>query len=540
MAILGPDGNPVSTAELNQEIAAPTQLGPRSVYREGVATGLTPESLAALLQDAAWGYGRRYLTLAEEMEERYLHYASQLQTRRLAIEAIEPVVEVPEGTPTKIADAVHGLVADPAFREMIGSLTDAVAKGYSAVELIWDYVDGLLKPVKYIWRDPRFFLPDRQTLSELRLVVDYGFEGAPLPPAKFAVHMPRSKMGVPLRRGVARAAAFAFMIQGFSLKDWVSFSEVYGMPLRIGRYPAGASQEDRRVLLRAVRDIGTDAAAIVPVGMEMEFAKVEGQHGSAVFGGLIDYVDRQVSKVVVGQTLTADEGSRGGSMAQAKVHNEVRLDIARADGRQMGTTASRDVIAPFVAFNFGPQRVYPTVSFPIAEPDDITALSNALAQLVPMGLRVKAAEIRGKLSLSDPAPDDEVLAKEAAPSPPEPIALPAPVPGGKSATLSSLAGHVTGCRCGGCLARLSADPADPADQVDDGLGLTDALLSTAADDFAEITDPLLGPLALAASKATTLDEALAIIRKRGPDGAALLEQLAIATATARGIGDVRD
>ena len=218
MAILGPDGNPVSTADLNQEIAAPTQLGPRSVYREGVATGLTPESLAALLQDAAWGYGRRYLTLAEEMEERYLHYASQLQTRRLAIEAIEPVVEMPEGTPTKIADAVHGLVADPAFREMIGSLTDAVAKGYSAVELIWDYVDGLLKPVKYIWRDPRFFLPDRQTLTELRLVVDYGFEGAPLPPAKFAVHMPRSKMGVPLRRGVARVAAFAFMIQGFSLK----------------------------------------------------------------------------------------------------------------------------------------------------------------------------------------------------------------------------------------------------------------------------------------------------------------------------------
>ncbi|UIY44131.1 DUF935 domain-containing protein [Methylobacterium radiotolerans] len=535
MAILGPDGNPVSTADLNREIAAPMELGPRSVYREGVASGLTPESLAALLQDAAWGYGRRYLTLAEEMEERYLHYASQLQTRRLAIEAIEPVVEVPEGTPTKIADAVHGLVADPAFREMIGSLTDAVAKGYSAVELIWDYVDGLLKPVKYIWRDPRFFIPDRQTLSELRLVVDYGFEGAPLPPAKFAVHMPRSKMGVPLRRGVARAAAFAYMIQGFSLKDWVAFSEVYGMPLRIGRYPAGASQEDRRVLLRAVRDIGSDAAAIVPVGMEMEFAKVEGQHGSAVFGGVIDYVDRQVSKVIVGQTLTADEGSRGGSMAQAKVHNEVRLDIARADGRQMGSTASRDVIAPFVAFNFGPQRVYPTVSFPIAEPDDIVALSNALVGLVPLGLRVKAAEIRGKLSLSDPAADDEVLSKPVPAPSPEPIAL--PTPGGKSATLAALPGHVAGCRCGGCLARLSADPADHAD---DGLGLTDALLSASAEDFTEITDPLLGPLALAASKATTLDEALALIRKRGPDGAALLERLAIATATARGIGDTVD
>lgn len=532
--ILGPDGNPVSSADLNREISAPMELGPRSVYREGVASGLTPESLAALLQEAAWGYGRRYLTLAEEMEERYLHYASQLQTRRLAIEAIEPTVENPDGLPTKIADAVHALVADPAFREMIGELTDGIAKGYSVCELIWDYVDGLLRPVSYIWRDPRFFLWDRQTLSELRLVVDFGFEGAPLPPAKFVVHTPRSKMGVPLRRGVARAAAFAFMIQGFSLKDWTAFSEVYGMPIRIGRYPLSASAEDRRVLLRAVRDIASDAAAVIPVGMEFEFAKVEGQHGAAVFGGLIEYVDKQISKLVLGQTMTSDEG---GSLAQARVHNEVRLDILRADGRQIGNTVSRDVIKFFVSLNFGPQPAYPSVKFPVAEPEDIQALSTALIGLVPLGLKVGQREVRGKLGLSDPEDDEDLLAKPEPPPPPVPTALPTPAPGGKPDALAALSGHVAGCRCGGCLARLSADPAD---LEDDGLGLTDALLSTVGDDFAEITDPLLGPLALAASKATTLEEALAMIRKRGPDGVALIEQLAIATATARGIGDVAD
>lgn len=532
--ILGPDGNPVSSADLNREIAMPMELGPRSVYREGVASGLTPESLAALLQEAAWGYGRRYLTLAEEMEERYLHYASQLQTRRLAIEAIEPTVENPDGTPTKITDAVHTLVTDPAFREMIGELTDGIAKGYSVCELIWDYVDGLLRPVSYIWRDPRFFLWDRHTLSELRLVVDFGFEGAPLPPAKFVVHTPRSKMGVPLRRGVARAAAFAFMIQGFSLKDWASFSEVYGMPLRVGRYPQSASPEDRRVLLRAVRDIASDAAAVIPVGMELEFHKVDGQHGTAVFGGLIEYVDKQVSKLVLGQTMTSDEG---GSLAQARVHNEVRLDILRADGRQISNTVSRDVIAPFVAFNFGPQAAYPRVRFPVAEPEDIKALSEALIGLVPLGLKVSQREIRGKLGVSDPEKDEELLAQPAPPPVPDLPALPPPAPSGKPAALAALQGHVTGCQCGGCLSRLAADLGDHAPE---GLGLTDALLTASVGDFAEITDPLLGPLTLAASKATTLEEALALIRRRGPDGLALLDQLAIATATARGIGDVAD
>ena len=509
----------------------PTDFGVRSVHREGVGSGLTPDGLAAVLRDAAAGYARRYLTLAEEMEERYLHYASVLQTRRLAIEAIEPAVEAGDEVPTKITDAVHQLVAEPRFREMVGELTDGIAKGYSVCELIWDYVDGLLRPISYTWRDPRFFQFDRISLTELRLATDGDFEGVPLPPGKFIQHMPRSKMGIPLRRGVARAAAWAFMLQSFSLKDWAAFSEVYGMPLRIGRYQANATKEDIRTLLQAVRMIASDAAAVIPIGMEMEFAKVDGQHGSAVFGGLIDYVDKQVSKAVVGQTMTSDEG---GSLAQARVHNEVRLDILRADGRQLGNTVQNDLIQWFVAFNFGPQPSYPTVDFPVAEPEDVVALSNALAQLVPLGLRVGQSEILGKLGLSEPKAEEPVLEQRTPPALPAPTDRPA-LP--KPASLSALPGHVAGCRCGGCIARLAANPADHGE---DGLSLTDALLTASAGEFGEITDPLLGPLAFAATKGGSLDEALALIRARGPDGAVLLERLAIATATARGIGDVVD
>lgn len=527
--ILGPDGQPVSSADLNREIAMPTEIGVRSVQREGVASGLGPESLAAILRDATGGHARRYLTLAEEMEERYLHYASQLQTRRLAIEAIEPSIEAGEGISSKIIDAVHELVEAPRFREMIGELTDGIAKGYSVVELMWDYTGGLLRPVEYIWRDPRFFQFDRVSLTELRLATDGNLDGEQLPPAKFIRHMPRSKMGIPLRRGVARSAAWAFMLQSFSLKDWAAFSEVYGMPLRIGRYPASASPDDIRTLLRAVRSIASDAAAVIPTTMELEFAKVDGQHGTAVFGGLISYVDKQVSKAIVGQTMTADEG---GSLAQAKVHNEVRLDIVRADGRQIGNTISRDVIEAFVSFNFGPQAAYPRVAFPVAEPEDVKALADGLAQLVPLGLRVGQAEIRNKLGLSEPQGEEEVLAQaQPMPSLPPPAKLPAlPKP-------AALHAHVPGCQCGGCLTRLAADPVD---RLLDAGDLVDALQAEAGRDWTEITDPLLGPIIAAASMARSLDEALGMIRRRGPDGSRLLEALAAATATARGIGDVVD
>lgn len=546
--IIGPDGAPVSAADLAREVAAATEWGVRSVRREGVASGLTPEGLAAMLRAAADGYARQYLTLAEEMEERYLHYGAQLQTRRLAIDAITPAVEAPEGTPAKIVDAVNGLVEDPNFTEMVTTLQDGIGKGYSVSEIIWDYQDGLLKPVDYRWRDPRFFVVDRVTLSDLKLAVEWDYEGAPLQPYKFIQHVPRSRMGVPIRGGVARSAAWAFMLQSFALKDWAAFSEVYGLPLRVGKYAANASKDDIRTLLRAVRGIASDAAAVIPIGMEIEFQKVEGGHGAAVFGDLISYVDKTISKIIVGQTMTADDGA---SQSQAVVHNEVRLDILRADGKATGRTLSRDLIAPFVAFNFGPQPSYPRVTFPVAEPEDITALSAALGILVPIGLKVGAGEIRAKLGLSEPEEADELLERPKPPPaapPPAPGGPPGPKPPQPPASPEDLAAHVPGCRCGPCLAgagrRTGIVPihlaGDPAHAGPDGIEETEAAMAAALDGWQEVTDPLLGPLLLAAARAKSFDEALAMIARRGPDGSALLERLAAATAIARGIGDVMD
>ncbi len=514
-------GRPIEKKVLGQEIATPELSGVRRTAHEAVASGLTPEGLAALLRDAANGHARRYLTLAEEMEERYLHYASQLQTRRLAIDGVAATVEVPDGVPTKIVDAVNELIEASGFEAAASDCGDGIGKGFSAIEMIWDYADRRLKPVEYKWRDPRFFQFDELSLTELRLAVDGSRNGEELPPAKFIRHFPKTKAGIPLRAGLARPAAWAFLIQSFGLKDWAAFAEVYGVPLRIGRYGPNASAADKKTLLRAVKMIASDAAAIVPDGMSIEFQKIEGQHGAAVFGELIDYVDRQISKLVVGQTMTADDGS---SLAQAQIHNEVRLDILKADCKQLAQTLNRDLIAPFVAMNFGPQAAYPQVLFPVTEPEDVKALTESVARLVPLGFKVGQRELREKLGLSDPQADDELLtppANAAAPEPdtgaPEPEKR-EPKKRGRKRT-----------------AMLAATP--PAtDGIDEVAALTEEILA----DWEDITDPLLDPIRDALAKATSFEEALALIEANGPDGSALAERLAKATAIARGIGDLED
>lgn len=521
-SILGPDGKPFEVALLSQEMAQPTRWGPRSLLLEGVASGLTPERLASLMREANHGRARSYLTLAMEMEERYMHYRSQLQVRRLAFEAIDLSVTAPKNYPAPILKAVNELVEEPGFRDMCADLQDGVSKGYSVVEPLWEYERGALRPVVYKWRDPRFFQFDPTTLEELRLADLSNWEGLPIPEGKFVRHMPRIATGVPLRRGLARPAAWAFMVQSFTLQDWSAFAEIYGIPLRVGKYGPQATDDDKRTLLWALRSIANDGAAAIPASMEFEFMEAKGQHGEAVFGKLIDYMDRNVSKLIVGQTMTSDDGS---SLGQAKVHNEVRHDILRADGRQTGSTVNRDLIPWFVAFNFGPQNAYPRVEFPVAEPEDVKALSEAVSILVPQGLKVGQREMRSRLGLSEPEADEDVLAPEVATAPPS----------GQphEARLSARAGRCSCAACAGRPVALSAEPGSvPAEDI------VDELAADELSDWEAIADPLLEHVFALAAEETSLEGVLRKLDALRLETGPLRERLAKASAIARGIGDL--
>lgn len=406
--LLGPDGEPISTALLKNEISAPTLGGVRGTMWDQVAPGLTPQRLASLLRAADEGDHRDYLTLAEEMEERELHYIAVLGTRKRALTGIPAVVEAASErhTDQQMADAVRNLVEAPMMRDLLDHMTDAIGKGFAVSEIMWETSAREWRPVAFLDRDPRHFVFDRLTQRELRLVDMAVPDGVPLAPFKFVRHLPRLKSGIPIRSGLAKPAGWAFIFKGYTLKDWMAFCEVFGMPLRIGRYGPQSTEEDRRRLLSAVRNIGTDAAAIVPEGMSIEFAEVKGGNTrDPVFAGFAQYIDAQLSKLVLGQTMTTDNGA---SMAQAKVHEHVRLDILAADARQLEATVNRDVIKPFIDLNYGPQKTYPRFTLPVESPEDLKTLADNVKTLTMAGVRLSEGELRDRFGFTDPD-DGEIV-----------------------------------------------------------------------------------------------------------------------------------
>lgn len=143
----------------------------------------------------------------------------------------------------------------------------------------------------------------------------------------------------------------------YGMKDWLGFLESYGIPLRLGKYGPSASEEDKKVLKTAVANIGSDAAAILPDSMVIEFQQVAQASGASEgFSRIVEWIDRQISKAVLGQTATT-EGTPG-KLGNEASQEAVRQDIIAADARQLANTLNRDLIRPYIDINYGPQAVY--------------------------------------------------------------------------------------------------------------------------------------------------------------------------------------
>lgn len=516
---------------LTEEIASPSVGGIRSAWTWRPLASMTPSSVADVLRRAAQGDGHDFLLAAADIEEKDLHYASVLQTRKLAVAGLP--IKITPADESRAAKQAAALCEDVLGRLDLPALAidllDAVSKGYGVAELMWDTRGKLWMPTAALHREPQWFCWDRDTGQQLRLV-DGSAEGMVLPEHKFVLHTPKIRSGIALLGGLARSALWAWVFKSHAMRDWAAFCELFGQPMRVGKYDAGATKADVAVLRRAVTEIGSDAAAVIPANMVIEFVESGSKTASAdLYQRLMMYMDAQVSKAVLGQTGTTD---MGGSYAQSKVHDEVRSDLLRADARALASTLRRDVLRPVVTLNLGPDAPMPQIELVVEEPEDMTALADQLNKLVPLGLGVEQDWVREKWGIPQPKAGAVLLAKAAPPPPPEPPAA-TNTPVAPTATADTAARVAAQAQQATATPATAAQPELPPDGLD---AINDAVLE---DDGWVLIEPLLAPMQAAMAEATAKGETAAQLLERlanilpEMDGSALTSALARSAFAAR-------
>jgi len=475
-------GLPIQRKVLTQELAAPTVTGVRQHQSGHPAQGLTPQRLATILREAEAGDGTRYLELAEEMEEKDLHYHGVLGSRKRQVSQLEITVEAASTDQADEEDAqmIRDWLRRDDIEDELFDILDAIGKGYSVCEIMWSTDDGMWMPRQLLYRDPRFFRFDPADGTTLRLIGESG-ELLPMAPYKYIQHQTKAKSGSPIRGGLARVAAWAYLFKNFTVRDWVIFAERYGHPLRVGKFRSGATQEEKDILLSAVSDIASDAAAIIPEGMEIEFIEAKLSGNLDLFERHADWIDRQVSKAVLGQTLTTE--IKGGSLAGAKVHEGVKDDIERADAKSVSATLNRDLVIPIISLNKGPRKRYPKIRVGRPDETNVALMITGVEAGAKMGLKVSAKDYRDKIGAREPEDEDDVLQMPTAATPPPPKDIQQEAK-----------------------AMAAAVDAAEADKVEQFIA---ALAS--GGDFDDAFEPLLKPLEEALNGAETFEEMQAVL-----------------------------
>ncbi|WP_414859342.1 DUF935 domain-containing protein [Paenibacillus haidiansis] len=447
-------------------------------YSTYPSNGLTPQRLAQIFREADAGDVMRQMELFEEMEEKDPHLFSQLQTRKNAVTGLDfEIIPFSDEEQDKlIAEFVKEQIeALENIEDIFMDLLDAIGKGISVSEIIWGYDEGhtVIQDIK--WRHPKRFLWDNDDI--FKVTTREAPNGIPMIPNKFIMHRYKARSGHPARAGVLRVVAWMYLFKNYDIKDWVSFCEVFGMPLRLGKYDPSASEDDKIALMRALIQIGTDAAGVIPNGTEIEFKESSKTTSINVYESLARYCDEQVSKAILGQTLTSDSG--GGSYAQSKTHNEVRHDLTVADCKALAATLRRDLLRPLVYFNFGEDRRIPYIRFDCEEADDLKQTAEIYDTLISkVGLKIPTAHIYKKFSIPKPEYGEEVA------SPPS-VAAALPLSAAQPSFL---------------MANTNKETKDTAQQQIDHLA--DAALQHNSGVFAKIFAPILNIL----GKAESLEE----------------------------------
>ena len=387
-------------------------------WRDYPADGLTPSRLSAILKAADDGALSEPMQLYEQMEEKDAHLFSIANTRRLALTGLEweivPASDLRPGLDAALArDAAdyceQVLGAIETLDEALQHLSLALGRNIAVAEVVWDFVDRSHTVVEVVPVDFTRLVLDG--VDRIRILTDdEPHDGIALPPNKFAVHTPHATAGHPARGGLLRVTALAFLGKNFALKEWLTFTEVFGMPIRIARYDPSASVDEKRELLSMLKNMGSEAAGVFSKAVELEIIEANRGTPSPPYDRLVNFLNREMTKAWLGQTLTVDMADQSGSKAAAEVHDRVRQDILLDDIRKEGRTIRRDILRPLAQFKFGRSVPVPFFGRKPDAPQDLRELADVLSVAVnELGIKLPTRWVHDTLGIPEPQSAEAVL-----------------------------------------------------------------------------------------------------------------------------------
>lgn len=404
-----------------------------------LGAGLTPQSITATQRAADEGRMALWADLLDEVRQGDPHLHGDLQKRELSVSGADYELRLPSDAGKRAGanalaicrDAIDA-IAPPAgslavsFRSALQSLLTATWHGRAAVELVYARDGRYMLPReaypiharRLSWsndRDWRLYLYDETAgMGSFSRYPGVPFDDmATFPAGKIMLHVPRVFGTYPTREGLGRALVWYSAFKRWTVRDWLAFAEWAGRGLRVGKYATGrdpqkdgrANEEDKDALEDALSAMSSTVATIIPDVTDVQVieAKENGVHEE-----LVKLCNGEMSKAVLGGTLTSDPGDRG-ARSLGEVHLRAMTQLLKADAENLSDTLRRDLFAPLVRMNLGDRAPVPRIAFNVEPPEDSKARAERLKLYMDHGLTIPAEWVRDMEGIPTPTAGAEVI-----------------------------------------------------------------------------------------------------------------------------------
>ena len=371
-------------------------------YSKFIATKKILENPSGVLKKTKEG-SRLGLELFEEMEEDD-QIGSDLDIRRLKVSSFpfEIIVEDGLDKDAEQAKEIKKQIA-PIYRDLVKEVQDALVIGYSVTELYWEIVGSRVELPKVQGHKQREFTFTDE--GDILWATESG-KTVPVNPNRVILASFNKKKGNLFGRSLLARCFWPWFFKKHGWLFWSTYLEKFGQPTVVGKYPSGASKEQRDLLLKACQAIQNDMAVIID--QNWMIGLLEAQRSGAVdsYEKFIHYCNRCISKVILMTTLTSNEVNYG-TMGQAIVHKDLSDECIEDDAIWLADVLTKQIVSLLANWNYN-FTVQPRLVIRYATED--TSKEEAekdaiLSKIVP----ISTSYIYTKYNIPEPGDDDEVV-----------------------------------------------------------------------------------------------------------------------------------
>lgn len=322
------------------------------------------------------------------------HIQGEFSKRKMAV-LNEPLTLTPDDPDDEVQAAFISDVQDhinalPNLIHVLSHLLDSSLYPVSVAEKLYrqSFKPGWRYELSEINNLPHTHLiwPDDGTMSKRHTTEDGHFTGShsPILARDYIIHRAHLLSSVPdWWGGPMRALLFWYL---FSIMDrdwWARFLDRYGSPFIVGKYDKADDQS--RYELEQAFSFATKVGGLVTTNeAQVELIQANTGAGGDAFEKFHSTANREFSKLIVGQTLSAEGQNLGLGGGQASAQEGVRDDIRKFDANMLAHTFQTQILAPLWSANAWTHPI-PTVTWGI-DTEEASDTGKTVSEISSSGL----------------------------------------------------------------------------------------------------------------------------------------------------------